>query len=134
MRRNALAYLAGILASFVMVALVEALGHLVYPPPADIDIRNPQELAELIAGLPIGAILFVAVAWLVGAFIGSLVAGRIGSLKPVYFSSVVSGIILAGGITQLMIIPHPTWFVFVSLSGIVAAGIAATVLIPRIRP
>ncbi len=133
MRRNALAYIAGILASFVIVALVEALGHLVYPPPADIDRMNPQVLSEYVAGLPVGAILFVAVAWIVGAFVGSLVAGRIGSLKPVYFSSVVTGIILAGGITQIMIIAHPTWFVIVSLGGVVAGGVAATLVIPGIR-
>ncbi len=133
MRRNALAYIAGILTAFIMVGLVEALGHLVYPPPSNFDFGDEQALADLVASLPVGAILFVAAAWSIGAFTGSLVAGRIGTLKPIYFSSVVTGLILAGGITQLMIIAHPTWFAIVSLGGVVAAGVAATLVIPGIR-
>ncbi|MEM1176481.1 MAG: hypothetical protein AAGI27_16935, partial [Pseudomonadota bacterium] len=128
MRRNALAYLLGIAAAILTIMLVEALGHVVFPVEADIDFEDSEGLANYMATLPLGAVLFVALAWALGVVAGIAVALRIGDLKPVYFSSVITSFVLAGAVSQMILIPHPTWFVPVALIGIVGAGAAANFL------
>ena len=64
--------------------------------------------------------------WFVGAFAGSLVADLFGDAKPYVFAGIVGGLVLAGTIANLIIIPHPLWFSITSLIGIVASAWLAT--------
>ncbi len=131
MRRNALAYILGIAVTMLTIMLVQALGHAIYPVDTNVDVQDGQLNAEYMAELPVGAILFVAIAWAVGVLAGNAAAVRIGNLRPVYFSSVITSFVLAGAVTQMILIPHPTWFIPVSLLGIIAAGAASCFLPAR---
>ena len=71
--------------------------------------------------LPIGALLFVAVAWFIGTLGGTLAACKIGDAKPMIFAAVVGGLMLLGTLFNLMTIPHPLWFSILGVVGIVAA-------------
>ena len=102
-----LAVIAGILVGGMVVGAVEALGHRVYPVPADLDPSDPKALGEYIAQLPAGAFLFVLLAFAFGALGGSLVASLIGGRTP---GIIVGAVLCLFGFLNLVMIPHPVWF------------------------
>ncbi len=135
MLRSIGAGVVGLMIAILLVWLIEQIGHSIYPPPVDIDLSDPESARAQIAALPVGAVLFVGVAWVIGTFVGVSVACRIGRAKPVIYAVLVGGFVLAGAIAMIIIIPHPWWFTVVSLPAIVAAAYTAMRLAPRsIRP
>lgn len=122
MLRNVLAAVAGIVTAFVLVMLIEKVGHLIYPPPADLDFSDPQAVRPYIATLPFLALLFPMIAWVIGAFSGTVVACKIGTADPLAFAGIVGGLVLAATIANLIVIPHPLWFSVVSLIAIAAGA------------
>jgi len=122
MIRNIGAALAGIVTAFVIVVLVEKVGLMIYPPPADLDFSDPEAIRPYIATLPFLALLFPMIAWVIGTFVGSLVASKIGTAKPLLFSGIVGGLIFVATIANLIMIPHPIWFSIVSLVAIAASA------------
>jgi len=122
MVRNIGAILTGVVTAFVMVWVIEKLGHLIYPPPADLDFSDPEAIRPYMATLPFVALLFPMIAWVVGTFAGSLVASKIGTANPLAFAGVVGGLVLAATIANLIMIPHPAWFSAVSLVAIAASA------------
>ena len=133
MLRNIFAVIAGIATFVVAIMLVQQLGHQVYPPPTDInvDFGDPAQVRAYMATQPVGALLFVGFAWMVGAFGGTLVATKTGTLKPLYFGVIIGGLVLAGAITNLFIIPHPVWFNIAGPVAILLATYAAIALLDR---
>ena len=128
MVRNVAAALAGIVTAFVMIMLIEKLGHIIYPPPADLDVSNPDVMRPYIATLPFLALLFPMIAWVVATFAGTVLACKIGTGNPLLFAATVGGLVLAGTIANLIMIKHPLWFSLVSLVAVAAsAWIAARV-------
>ena len=128
MAKNVAAAIAGIVTAFVMIMLIEKLGHIIYPPPTDLDFSDPEVMRPYIATLPFLALLFPMIAWVVATFAGTLLACKIGTAYPMAYAAVVGGLVLAGTIANLIVIKHPLWFSLLSLLAIVAsAWIAARV-------
>lgn len=122
MGKNIAAGVGGVVIAGVLVWLVEMLGHLVYPPPANLDFADPDSMRAYIATLPIGAFLFVGGAWFIGTLCGTAAACRIGDANPAIFATIVGGLMLAGTAANLAMIPHPMWFSVLGIAGIVAAA------------
>lgn len=122
MVRNVAAALAGIVTAFVMIMLIENLGHIIYPPPADLDVSDPEVMRPYIATLPFLALLFPMIAWVIATFAGTVLACKIGTANPLAFAAVVGGLVLAGTIANLIMIQHPLWYSAVSLVAIVASA------------
>jgi hypothetical protein len=122
MVRNVAAALAGIVTAFVMIMLIENLGHIIYPPPTDLDVSNPDVMRPYIATLPFLALLFPMIAWVVATFAGTVVACKIGTANPLLFAATVGGLVLAGTIANLIMIKHPLWFSLLSLIAIIASA------------
>jgi hypothetical protein len=115
MIKKVLIIIAGVVSGAVVIYLVEALGHTVFPPPADIDMTDPESIKTMIDNLPIGAFMFVLAAYALGSFIGGLVSMLL-SPKPTLWGSLGAGIVLMiFGLMNLVMIPHPVWFVIISL-------------------
>jgi hypothetical protein len=110
------------------------LGHLVYPPPADVEFSDAEQVREFIASLPAGSILFVGAAWAAGTFLGTLAGAVLSGSGPLPYAIVVGGIVLAGAATMLLIIPHPLWFTITAPIAIIAAAVLAVHAATRLRP
>lgn len=134
MIRNIGAAIVGVIVAMLTIHLVEMLGHMVYPPPADFEFGEPEQVREFMSTLPAGSILFVGAAWAVGTFLGTLAGALVSSSKPLPYAIVVGGIVLAGAITMLLIIPHPWWFTIGAPLAIVAAAVLGVWLAPGLRP
>jgi hypothetical protein len=102
MLRKLAAAVVGIIVAIAAIQVVELLGHLVYPPPADIEFDNVEQVREFMASLPTGSILFVGAAWAVGTFLGTLAGALLSKSKPLPYAIVVGGIVLAGAATMLL--------------------------------
>ncbi len=118
MGRNIAAGVVGIIVAFVLVLVVEKIGHMVYPPPEGLDFTDAEAMGDYIATLPIGAFLFVAGAWFVGATVGTCAACAIGTAKPMYLAVLVGGLVFIAASVNLVMFPHPIWFSVLGLVGI----------------
>lgn len=134
MIRKLAAAVAGVAVAILTIQLVEMLGHLVYPPPADFEFGEPDQVREFIATLPVGSILFVGAAWAIGTFLGTLAGALLSGSSALPYAIVVGGIVLAGAITMLLIIPHPWWFTIAAPVSIIIAAVVAVYLAPGLRP
>ena len=134
MIRKLAAAVVGVVVALLTIQLVEMLGHLVYPPPADFEFGEPEQVREFISTLPIGSILFVAAAWALGTFLGTLAGARVSGSRALPYATVGGGIVLAGAITMLLIIPHPWWFTIAAPVSIIIAAVLAVYLARRLHP
>lgn len=119
--RYLLALVAGVLVAGFIVAGIEALGHAVYPPPAGLDPNDMQQLAAAVDAMPVGALLFVALAWVAGAYVGGVVAARLAPGHRGLMAGVIGALILAGAVAMLVMIPHPLWFAIAAVIAVLAA-------------
>ena len=110
MGRMILSILAGLLVGSIIVHLVEMLGHSIYPPPEGIDFNDPEKLTELVASMPIGALIMVIVGWGVGALTAGFTSAAISNDKRMMGALITGGIFMLFGLAMLILIPHPMWF------------------------
>ena len=120
MIRRIAAVVIGTFVAIALIAAVEYLGHQVYPPPSGIDITDPEALKAYAELVPIGALLFVGAAWMIGTFGGGMLATLIAKEAATTNCSIIGGLVLAGTIMTLISIPHPVWFSIASIVAIVA--------------
>ena len=123
--RIVLGFIAGIVVAMILIVAIEALGHAVYPPPADADFGDPAAVEALLATAPVGALAFVIAAYVAGAVGGGLVAAFAANRGPALLASSVGGLVLVGTVANLFIIRHPTWFVLVAPASVIAATFVA---------
>lgn len=115
MLRNIIAILAGIIAGLISIALIEYLGQELFPTPANLvldeELYNSDKAYEMI---PLPAMLMVLLAYLIGSFIAGFTSASIGQRKSL---ALVSGfVLLLGGLINILLIPHPMWFIIFSLA------------------
>lgn len=133
MVRNILAVICGFATFFLLILAVQKIGHLVYPPPADVDFGDAEQARTYITTLPFGAFVFVGLSYVMGAFGGSVVATLVGTLKPLHFGVTIGGLVLAFTVMNFFVIPHPWWFMLAAPIAIVLASYAAIQLMQRFR-
>lgn len=122
MIRNIAATAAGLVTAFVMIALIEKLGHIIYPPPPELDFTDMEAIRPYIASLPLLALLMPIFAYFLGAFSGTLLACYAGTARPIIFAAVIGLFVLAGTIANLIWIPHPHWFSVLAVVVVVAGA------------
>jgi hypothetical protein len=125
--RNVLAVIAGLVGGFVVIMLVEMLGMAIDPPPPGLE---PEELMRQI---PVGPLLMVELAYALGSLTGGAVATKLGVANEHPWLALIVGIVLtAAGISNLVMLPHPTWFAVLStLTFVPLAILGARLVAPR---
>ena len=113
--------MAGVLVALAAIFIVEILGHQLYPM-REVDLRDGEAVAALIASLPTGAFLFVIAAWLAGAFGGGLVAAWSG--QRVWAAWLVGALVAVAAIANVFMFPHPAWM---QLAAVIAPAVGAAV-------
>lgn len=127
MLRILLALVVGVLVAFTVVAVGEAVGHWIYPPPPGTDLSDPEALKTLMATLPTQAIAAVLVAWAAASFLGGAVAGAIARRR--WAALAIGGVILAVGAATMVMIPHPLWFMIGSVPATLLPAWTASLVI-----
>ncbi len=129
--RKILGLLVGIVVAGLTIAFVEMIGHGLYPPPADLDMRSPGGVAQYIAVAPTGALLAVVIGWFAGAAIGGWVAAQIGRWPAAAW--IVAGLIALAGVYNATQIPAPLWMQLATVLAPALGGLVAHVLGRRLR-
>lgn len=113
MLRSILAVLAGLVVAWITVSLSEFASMHAFPPPSGVDVRDPQQLAALVAQMPVGALGLVLAGWVVGALDGGLVAALIAKRRVP--AIVVGVLVMLGAFLMVAMVPHPMWM---SIAGV----------------
>lgn len=108
--------IAGLIAGGIATYIVEAFSAKYYPLPEGIDPGNIEAMKAHIASLPIGAYLFIILAWAMGSLAGGFVAGIIVKEKATLYALIVGAILMSFGLINLIMVPHPVWFWFAGMS------------------
>lgn len=125
--RFVLAVLAALVAGGVVVALVEALGHFFFPPPADM---NPDSICAYLSTAPKMVFVFPLLAWASGAFVAGMMAKWLCrySNKPAF---VAGNIMLFMVLLNFFLITcHPYWVMITGVLLPVPMAMLGSRLIP----
>lgn len=109
------AVFVGLMVGVVVIFIVETMSHSIYPPPENIDLTSKDALAKIISQAPVGALLFVILAYCLGSFIGGAVTHLISRLPKQRDALLTGLILLIFGAYNLTHIPHPTWMVILGI-------------------
>lgn len=115
MVRTVISIVVGILASMVMIILLELIGHAIYPPPLNTDGNYQEALKIYFAGAPAGLFAIILLAYALGSFVGGCVAAMIAKEKKANRAMSVGGIMMGLGVFNLVSLPHPTWVLFAAV-------------------
>ena len=135
MIRKIAAAVLGVIAAVAIVVLTEAIGHAIYPVPADLDVSDAAQFGNYLESLPFGAFLFVLAGWTLGTLGGGLLACFISRQRPFVYAAIIGGFMLAATAANLIMIPHPLWFsvsaviliaIMAYLTGIIASSIISS--------
>jgi hypothetical protein len=132
--RNTLAAMSGALVGLLLISVIEMIGAQVYPPPAGLDPKDPVAMKQFLANLPVGALLFVLLAYFLGVLGGAFVAGRFSLGGGARQAVMVTLLFLVASVMNLMAFPHPAWFWAANILVVVAAGWLALQLLRRFAP
>ena len=117
-----LATVAGIIVGVFTVWAIEAIGHLLFPLPAELTPTNLEELKQVVMIMPIKSLLVVIIAQIIGVFSGMYVGFIMQreSLTPLY---IIAGLFIFSTVLNLILMPHPTWFMITDLSSILLVSL-----------
>ena len=117
-----LATVAGIIVGVFTVWAIEAIGHLLFPLPAELTPTNLEELKQVVMIMPIKSLLVVIIAQIIGVFSGMYVGFIMQreSLTPLY---IIAGLFIFSTVLNLILMPHPTWFMITDLLSILLVSL-----------
>ena len=116
MLRTLLAIVTGLITAMLVIFGVEAIGLLLFPPPAGMRLDTEADLAKLVAMSSPAAKAWLVFGWALGSFVGAWVAARISRQHRRIAALAVALFIVAGTLMNAMVIAHPIWM---NLLGIV---------------
>lgn len=93
------------------MGLIETVSHTIWPPPDFFSKQSltadPDEVAKLIAQVPLPAKVSVVLAWALGSMTGGFVSTRLaGVTRPARSVAIVMLVFI---LLNLMTVPHPLW-------------------------
>ncbi len=115
--------LAGVMAGIIVTALVEAIGHVMFPTPPGVRMTDYESLAPVVEQVPMKAVA-VLLAWGLGVFVGASVAFKVAQ-GPEWPGWAVVIMLLAGAGWVLLRIQPPMWMSVTALLLMPAAAYAA---------
>ena len=109
MLRNVLAFVAGLAVSIAVISGFQYLNSLLFPLPAGLDPKNPDDVAAIVAQAPFLALLGVEISYAVGSLLGGAIIATIASHRAVALALGLGALLTVFNITNLVSIPHPLW-------------------------
>lgn len=129
--RSSLVLLAGVVASVLVVMLMDAIVGRIYPLAPGTDLRNPESMRQAIEALPAAAFMLLVVGWALAAGAGAYIAARLATDAYAVHGLIVALFVLVATLSNLTRIPHPVWMWPAAIILIPLAGWAATSVITR---
>ena len=103
----------GVLLAYIVVRLVQQLGHTLFGVPAGLEGATPEEAIEIIEAwmqtAPFGAIEMVLVSWVSGTYFGAWFAARFTDELPYAHAAPTICVMVLCAVLMLLSLPHPLW-------------------------
>jgi len=131
MLRTVLGIVAGVVLAFVVLMGLEMAGHAAMPPPAGLDPTNPEDLKRMVASSPMAAKAWVVFAWFAATVAGGWLARRLS--RTGWAGWAIAGLIAAGGVANILMIPHPLWMQIAAVAAPLLGGWVVTRLPAGVR-
>ena len=113
--RNVLAVLAGIVVGGVVNMALIVVNPMIVPPPAGVDVTNPESLKAGIHLFEGRHFVMPFLAHALGTLVGALVAHLLAATHRTPIAFVIGAFYLLGGIGAAATIPAPAWFIALDL-------------------
>ena len=113
--RSLLAVIAGFVAGSIVNMGIVMLGPSLIPPPAGVDVSDPESLRQGIHLFEARHFIMPFLAHALGTLAGALVAYRVAAGHKARMAYVIGALFLIGGIVAASMIPAPAWFVALDL-------------------
>lgn len=130
MLRLVLGVVVGVVSGFIVIYAVEQVGHQIWPVATELDLKDKAAAAAFLANMPLGGLLTVLAAWILGAYTGSVV-GLLAADRRRIAGVIPAAVIFAATVLVLFMLPHPLWMAVGGLGGIAAAAWLADRLFAR---
>lgn len=129
MTRKIVGAVIGIVLAILVVAIIQMVGHSLFPEPEIPANPSPEQLREAIESASMGSKLTVVMSWFIGALVGVWAALRIsnGARRS---ALIVAACMLALTTMVLLSATHPAWMVALGLLVPVVATFLATRIVP----
>lgn len=124
MLRLILGVIIGAIVGALAIFAVEGVGHTIFPPPAGVNLTDPSQLSTVMSSIPVQARIVVALSWFLGALAGASAANLIAGRRA-WAGRIITLLILALAIWNMITITHPVWMMVTVVLGIIAAGVLA---------
>lgn len=124
--------LAGIIVALALQAAMDAVGNMIFPAPRIDNIWDKNQINAVFATRPAGALLIMALGYLVGAAVGGYVAKRIS--RRAWTVWVPAGLMTVFAVTVVFAYSFVTWARVAIAAAPIIGGLIADRLSPRSWP
>lgn len=113
--RNIAAIVAGVILGGVANMMLVVVGPTIIPPPAGVDVTDPDAIRHSIDLFEAKHFVFPFLAHSIGTLFGALVAYLVAASYKKTIVLVIGALFLFGGIAASLMIPAPVWFIVLDL-------------------
>ena len=117
MKKKIMALVAGVVVGFILVIIFEYINHLIFPPPVGMDPMDIESVKAFMKDVPTGAFVGIWIGWMLSAFVAGFVSGKIDKDNWKNNSYVLATVLLVASIVNMVMIPHPTWMIIITVLG-----------------
>jgi hypothetical protein len=108
-------YIAGLGTAFIIILVLEAALHVIFPMPSGVNINDPAAIDHAMRAMPVAAFAALLVVYVIASFAAGLTAA-LASDGSSSTPSIVTGFVLTiAGAANVFAMYHPTWFRMASL-------------------
>lgn len=108
--RNIGVVIGALIIAVVLILIVQQINLLLFPLPEWVDVNNSEHLAQIMASLPLAALLMVEFSYIFGSLGAGLFIAKLAKEKKLIFVLIVGGLLTLAGFANLASVAHPLWF------------------------
>ena len=131
MGRKLGAFAAGVLAGFAAMLAVGFIAGMIYPLSGEVDARDPEGFASIIASAPLGARLSILLGWFAAGLAGSAVAKLVSKSRGPAWA--VAAFFALFVVLNVLMLPMPTWMQVVAIAAPLLGGLLGSHVKARAR-
>ncbi|HQT23249.1 MAG: hypothetical protein B7X86_09955 [Sphingobacteriales bacterium 17-39-43] len=115
--KNIIAVIAGLLCGSLLNGGIIMISASVIPPPNGADVTTMEGLKASMHLFEPKHFLMPFLAHALGTFAGAFLAAKIAASQQMKFALLIGILFLAGGITNVFLLPSPLWFSILDIAG-----------------
>jgi hypothetical protein len=115
MKRNILSVVVGLITAIITFLIVENINGNLHPAPASLEYKDPIAVKAFYENQPLSLWLLVLAGWVIGSLLCGFLIKRISKSDTKNLPIIEGSILTLSAVANFSSLPHPTWFIIVSL-------------------